>query len=86
MKVNENGFDGHPLPVGCPCEGCDEAIFISYLPLTYKLRCVKTNEPFDIQILGNGSVQIHRYNTKKTIIFLSRIKPHLKSIKKITNR
>ena len=86
MKENQNGFDGHPIPVKCPFEGCDEAIFICYLPLINRLRCVRTNEPFDIQIQQNGSVQIHRYNTKKTIMFLSRIKPYRKPIKKITNR
>jgi hypothetical protein len=85
MKANQNGFDGHLLPVGCPCEGCDEAIFICYIPHINRMRCVRTNEPFDIQIMKNGSVQIHKYNTKKTIIVLARIKPYRKPIKKITN-
>lgn len=74
MLIKKMEFDGQPHPVKCPCDGCDEAIIVSFLPLTYRMRCMTTNEPFDIQIRSDGSTEILRYRVKIIFRFNCRVK------------
>ena len=60
-------FDGKPIAIQCPIEGCFESYIIPYLPITYRLRCMMTNEPLDILIETNGEISVLYKRSNKTI-------------------